>query len=466
MNNISSARFDNDRAFPLWMFLLFGIIFLHFVVVRLPFIPFPIYYLFGIPLFLIALKKFLKNPYRFFTKSAVNFLLIFLVYTLLIAFLNYIHDKSAHLVPRQAYKSLLIYIAIVGLLSNTNQINKIVKFTVVVLALSSLLGLLIFLFGEPFLIIRRVLTSELSAEELKTATFTLEGVHASGLSAHRHYFPYHLCYVLFPCVYFFFQSTKTKRLLWCVVLLIFLVAGLANGERSLLVSWVFGAIYLIFKYYKHYFSPKKLIAGIVIIIMISTISFYALPNNTFKRHMNIQGHVSRYGLLLTGANLFLDYPLGYYEHSGKQYAYYFRMFVNDGSITSLHNDFLAAIVRGGVMGLCLVAAFFLSLIFLIRRRSNIPPENRFFRDTVIAGLIAVLANSLFHNNGFFLGEGTTFLCLGLLCSRGFNKSPTATKIDMFEMKTEISSMKIIDHDPSIGLNLCQKISAKSQFRVF
>lgn len=447
MNIIPSARFDRKRAYSLWMLMLFGILFLHFVVVRFSFIKFPLFYLFGIPLALIVSIKILKNPERFFTKSSAKFLLIFIGYSLLIAFLGYYSDKNAPLILRQGYKSLLIYIAIVGLTSNIDQINKIVKFTIIVLVLSSLVGLLIFLYGEPFSAISRALTSGLTSREKLTMTPTFTGSHASGLSANRHYFPYHLCYVLFPCVHYFFRSRKGIRFLWFVVCTILLVSGLANGERSLLVSWFVGAVFLVFKYHGQHFSPRKLITAIIIIIMISTISFYALPNNTIKRHLNMQGHYSRIGMLLTGFNLFLDYPMGYYGHDAKQYNYYFRMFVGDMAITNLHNDFLAAIVKGGIIGLCLVAAFCLSLISLIIRTSKIPPENRFFRDTLVAGLIAVLTNSLFHNPGFFIGEGTTFLCLALLCSRGFNKLPYTVRKKMPEARLEARSTKTICRDP-------------------
>jgi len=121
----------------------------------------------------------------------------------------------------------------------------------------------------------------------------------------------------------------------------------------------------------------------------------------------------------------MDNPMGYGlggEEFSEKYKMYFRRFVKKDNVTSLHNAFLDPLLRGGIIALLLVAAFFLCVVGIIRKRPRIPRETLFLRDSLVASLIAVLSISLFHNNGFFVGEGTSFLCLALLCSRGFKRS--------------------------------------------
>jgi len=413
---------------PAWIFFLCGVLFLHFVVVRLPFFGGSLFYFFGLPLFLIVFIRFLKNPNRFFPKGSMGLLLIFLGYQLLVAIIvHFVYDSEGSLWLRQAYKSVLLYIAIVGLTSDFRDTHIIVKFSTIVVVVASLIGLLIFLFGPPFSTISKLLTYGLSTALGKISLSTF-GSHTSGLSANRHYYPYHLCYALFPVIYFLVQSKGLKRTAWFLMILVLLLSGLATGQRALLVSWFLGGMYLVFRHGRYYLSPRRIVTIFLIIFTVLAVSSTMFKTDTIRRHLSMTesgGHTSRFGLLLVGIYCFMDNPMGYGlggKEFSEKYKIYFSRFVKKDHVTSLHNSFLDPFVRGGIIAMLLVVAFFLCVVGIIRKRPRTPRETLFLRDSLVASLIAVLSISLFHNNGFFVGEGTSFLCLALLCSRGFKRS--------------------------------------------
>jgi len=117
-----------DKRLPeynTWLYLLCAVLFLHFVLVRVPLLPFPLFLLFGVPLFLIIVQRFLKKPNRFFTKESAVFLIFFFVYSLYVFIVNYLYDFNEPFLFRQAYKSIVIYLAIVGCAYNIKQLKII-----------------------------------------------------------------------------------------------------------------------------------------------------------------------------------------------------------------------------------------------------------------------------------------------------------------------------------------------------
>ena len=428
----------------LWIFMLCGILFLHFVLVRVPLIPFPIFYLFGVPLALIIVKGFLIKPKRFLTKTSIEFLMIFGACALWLGILKYVYgwDPNYEALYRQAYKSIIIYLAIVGFCVDIRQAERIVRFSAVILVMSSLLALLVVLYGGVFDQLRNLLIIGLTPDELVTTSLTAVGSHSSGLSANRHYFPYHLCFALFPCMYFYFASSGNRRLFWFLAIVIIIFSGLSTGGRSLVVSWLAGGVYLMFTFSRKYFRIRRVFIVVLTVAIVSVVSYNVIPNNTIKRHfesMKYGYHTSRLGLQMVAWNLLVDYPLGpsdNRERFQRSYSKFFNDYVDEGRPTSLHNSFLYIVTEGGVIGLLIVIIFFTRLFALLNRRDDLPPRHRLLRDALRACLIAVVTNSFFHNSGFFVGEGTTFLCLALLCSRVF-RPPTLISEGVYEKRNAI-----------------------------
>ena len=329
----------------------------------------------------------------------------------------------------QTYKSLLIFLTIIAFVNNIEQAKRITKFAIITVTLASFVGIMITKNYQPFLVLQKFLIGGTSPAELRTLSISSPGLYNAGLSANIHYFPYHLSLALFPCFYFLFF--RGNRLFWCTSIIILFLAGFGSGQRSLIIAGIVGGSYLSFQFIREYFHLKRFLRYVVFACIIIILAQYFLPHTVLTRYTRIAregGTIPRISLNKLGAVLFMDNPLGWGHMSFDTYVNYYRRVVGmyEYDVTGIHNNFMYPIVYAGLFGLFMEILFGGFVIHVVRKRVKITKEDRFFRMTIIASFLSLIVISMGHSTGFWMiGEGSVFLVLAIICSRGFDRSPHA-----------------------------------------
>ena len=167
------------------------------VIVFLSVIPIP-YELFGINLevaCLISLPYLNYNRIGKIYKRLFIFLLICIVYYIIFLIWDLMFDKEVFSLIH-VLKTILIFLMAISL-NNTNEILFIIRSLLIAILISSIIGFLIFIFGEPFAGFRKSLYPDITGFVFYTQGMRIAGLSKTLFTFHTNYLSCHLYYYIF-----------------------------------------------------------------------------------------------------------------------------------------------------------------------------------------------------------------------------------------------------------------------------
>lgn len=382
------------------------------VIIFLSIIPIP-YELFGVNLegylFLISLPYLNYNRIGKIYKRLFVFLLIFILYYIIFLIWDLMFDKEVfsllHLL-----KIILLFLMAISL-NNTNEILFIIRSLLIAILISSIIGFLIFIFGEPFAGFRKSLYLDLTG-----FVFYSQGMRIAGLSKTLFTFSYQLS-ILPLILLFFYQKNKSK--LYLSLMFFSIIIILLNGERSSLIFPALAMFFLLKKWSKSYVQ----IAAITFFIGLSGFlvlnsEILNIKGNSIERLFGGGKSSNEYRLLkqVAAVKSVFNNPIT----GGNQLEYRKVMIemTNWDPHSSAHNSYIRVAENIGVIGFFLVFIFFKELLILSKKTLK---KYKFSADIklvqlLVYSLMSVTLVGFFHNDGFFAGERISVILLSLLIS--------------------------------------------------
>lgn len=311
-----------------------------------------------------------------------------------------------------------------------NRLILLFKIVTICIGFSTIFGLLVVYFGDPFISIREYLIGVAYEETQMMPEYGIikeEDIsRLIGFSKSIFAFSYLLVILSISSFCLFqFSNTKKGRTLWGIVFLISILGIFSNAERSALTVIFLGLLFLL---NKTIFYKRKKIISLSILIFIFLLSYFVLmPMHEEKyglaeriRGMETVETKARIYQQIAGIETILRNPLGVHN-----YEDYLNIAVSypeirehyRNQVTAPHNHFINVGFRSGWFGLLLVIVIIVYISKSIKMfRENIKHDNQlmWIYYGVVVAFIANLVNSLFHNTGLFFAEPGGLLMLALI----------------------------------------------------
>lgn len=292
-------------------------------------------------------------------------------------------------------------------------INRLLKFIVFCILVSSIWGVLTYFFEEPFLTLKDLLIENYDPENQKHLIY--QGAPISGLSNSVVLFSYILILLPFLSLYLY-KVTKSKLYLFIIIFAVFSL--FLNGERS---SLGFVIIFLTFAS-NEVFGRKttlKLFSLLVFLFLLTITIEYSgnsinpLYNRFFSEGNYVENETinTRLERQLLAIESISKSPI-----LGPSYDEYYGLLQSKGLyLFAPHNSFLLIGFQTGLIGI-VFSIVFITYIYK-KRPSNFSNEILNLSYIIKLMVLALVFNSLFHNAGpFNSGEEGSILAISLLIS--------------------------------------------------
>ena len=387
---------------------------------------------------ILGLYKYFKDPSRRIKLPTLNSLIFLTVFAYYLwAFITqvFIHgfslfDYKFHIYLVKSFWFIAMAFLIQYFITDEKKLKKFINVIILFCGISAVVGIGQVLFGGIFIDIRGILLKY--SLEWSVITF-----RAFGLSAYSIPFAYVMlmgAFLSFP-IWKNIKSKKNHIKNWMIFLIIF--GGLIFSlTKSAIGGFFIGILIIVFFLNKRLFLYSLIIVSILSILFISNIN-YLKRNPFFRKTMNIDYINFRKPLLKIGSRIVGDEPFGI---GNERYVDYVEENSNKfddipgwetAKIHGVHNHYLMNIVYFGWI------AGFISLLFIIElfaacRRIYISALSGFKKRLTLiisAFLVAYSVNVFFHHGGFFKGDATIWIVLGILVSlnnmkKRANESPS------------------------------------------
>tara|TARA_B110000027_G_C16098629_1_gene291985 strand:+ start:378 stop:1703 length:1326 start_codon:yes stop_codon:yes gene_type:complete len=387
-------------------------------------------------LIMISISNFGQNRVRII-KNITELFLILLAY-LVFEFLLLFFTKGNSFVFQRLWGILLMYF-IVKYVKTLKSLNNLFYFILIVISFSAIYGILIGVYGEPFISIRKVLIG-IDYLGVEDKIIDRNSHRVMGLSTSIFAFSYQLALLLSGTFLLFVSrvySNKKKQLIVFGMLLIALWSVFLNAERSIILAFIVGTSFFYFLSLANKHTKKKLRVYLiftvvaVLIVQIYYVVDYskniAGEGNIIERLLDKGSRNDDYGdarmfQQIAGIETLLYSPFGDiiddYQRIAKSYPEITRHYTF-GVIPAPHNHLIYTALSVGWVGFFLIILFFYYVHKLTRNKlKNIIglkySKNFTLFIIVISCNIAVFINSLTHNTGFFGSEVVSILLLGIL----------------------------------------------------
>ena len=286
--------------------------------------------------------------------------------------------------------------------------SKFLKIFTILLFVSMFLGILIYIFGEPFASLRMEILND------PFMRYYGKGDRIAGF--YKKIFTFGYLLAALPVLIFTFYK-KERKFYWLIMLFISIFGLLLNAERATMILSSTVIIFLSFKWFK---GSKKIPIFISIIIVLIAIQQFYLKGTTvehgFYRIDSTSSDEIHWKLAKQYAAFLsiLKNPLtggdrGVYKNIYYSWAGY--------SPNAPHNAYVNIGMYGGVLGWLLFLIFAYNIVKIIKIFRSETKKNYSFRilyQGISGAFLGVLGVGLFHNAGIFDGETTSFILLMFL----------------------------------------------------
>ena len=335
--------------------------------------------------------------------------LVFLIFQLLKFYIGtYVKTEAEFEIPYYYSISSFILIYIFFRIRNFNQIYSLTKILLLFLMINAGFGLLNFLFGGPFAIVRAFLVANKEGW-----LFFGKGDRIAGFSPTLFHYGYQV--VLLPVLMFMLYMWKRKN----SYLTIAIISGfivILTGERASLGAVVL-VLFLIIRYLKIKVRLLPLLFSIVTII----VSINYFQKDLFSEDSSISRLTSEESdledrFIKMGSALQTVFNNPFNGGTVYEYEYHFSR-ISGYYPSSPHNTYINVGRYVGIIGFFLLFLFFKKIYQIINQ--TVRYLNNSFKKLYIGYLysfIAVLIVGFFHNGGVFTKEPWTWIILGFLIS--------------------------------------------------
>ncbi|HDN74013.1 MAG TPA: hypothetical protein ENG16_03195 [Archaeoglobus sp.] len=279
---------------------------------------------------------------------------------------------------------------------------------IIVIAISAAIGIGQYFVGEPFIRLWKMTGCVLHKErELRLG-------YIAGLAGFSVAFAYELC-ISVPLV-FGLTLTRQYKKKFGVIFLILLLALLLTQTRSAIIGALVGMAVV-----TRFSLARGRLKTTLLILSLGTIVYLLFGIYVNPRMMAFTkgSAIKRLPLFLTATLTGFAHPLGVGRESYLEVASGFFEEVEElpGADVVLkaapHNQFLNMLAFYGFPGLVLLLIFYVLLFRLLRPIKNYAPFLKGAQVGLLGGFIAYLVNSLFHNNGPFIGDIINWYFIGV-----------------------------------------------------
>jgi hypothetical protein len=426
-----SSSLKVKGRFDIYSLLLFFTVFLFFVPIpKLPLIGFaPMNLIFPIiALFiLVGLKKIaLVEP-----KMLLVLALLLFYYSLDQVLIYY---KGHNVGDFMRHGRIILYMFFLHFVCvSEKKLLMVLKFFLIMGAVSTAFGMLVYFIGEPFASIRMWLSQSTAAN-----TFIVKGSQLTGLQGPPHDFGYFLAAA--PMLSFSCYLLERKRI-WLAFFVLFIVGLFLNAERSALVMNIVAfTLFGLGDAKKRIPVLAMVFCGVILLSVAQWMAVGLAPKGADTgdgagslRHGNLAKRMSELSVgeaydrvfwQWYGVKTVLKHPL-----TGATKADYIRTVhglpPNQKNLRRYlntpfsHNHYVNIGIHIGVLGWLLLLGVLYGVIRFHREtRYSLPDyaEIASFRRGIKLALIAVMGNAFFHNAGLFTGQLTTCSVVALYFS--------------------------------------------------
>jgi len=379
---------------------------------------------------IILLSFFIHELKECLSSVIVIFLLIFLAYSLYDFGLNYF--KSEYTVNIFAnFRRVILVILTIFIARREAGFKFAFKVILIMITISTFFSIFIHLFGEPFKSVRDLILFNTEAISLG------KGERIAGFAASIFAFSYQITSAVVMAYGIYLAE---RKLHWIFFFGLLTLGLILNGERSSALMSVSCLIFMLL-----FNDRKKLIQIAFIVLPVIFTTFLVLNfSQPQGNHLNsneqtllnrlgeqIEGEFTgRVLQQLAGVVVTLKNPI----YGGTDKAYQKELFILQSWLKrkkhfvvklsfkeypAPHNHYVNIGMHAGVTGLAMFILFFILLLKIIsqfQENTRTNPNMRFYYLTTVYALFAVLGNAIFHNNGIFFGEITSWFLVGLVCA--------------------------------------------------
>jgi len=286
--------------------------------------------------------------------------------------------------------------------------------------ISAIVGLLIYLYGEPWLGIRNWLLQSTNVSKGVAG----KGLWITGLSGEHFLFGYLIATA--PVVALINAQSSRIPAIWYGSFFMLVYALYINAERGAVLCCLMAVVFLAVRW--RLLSPFKILAAASLALLavvykssVQVVSSGSLHGTSLIHRFESGSSLGeRMHWLMSGINAVLDNPF-----SGVSKVEYARVFYNrnmhlldlPNDLIYVHNHYITPGMNVGVVGWVMVIIFLLKLQYILRyvyTYSWLNTEYKALYQGIPVALVTVMAVALFHNTGLFNNEPTTICLMGVL----------------------------------------------------
>ena len=375
---------------------------------------------------LLGVYKFIKDPTVRRKLPTINwliFLTIFLYFLWAFVVQVLIHgysvfDYKFHIYVGKSFWFIATAFLIQYFLTDEEDIKKLINVILLFCGISAVIGILQVIFrGGIFLDIRTVLHGYIIEwSEIKRRAF--------GLQLNPISFGYDMllgAFLSFP-LWMITKSKKNQILKWTLFSIIF--SGLIFSlTKSAIGGFFIGLLFFLFYINKKIFLAALTVAVILGVLFITNID-YIKTNPSLREILNIENISFRKPLFEVGSRIIKNNPFGI---GNGRFAEYVKenpeKFDNipgweRALLHGVHNHYLMYTLYFGWIAV-FISVLFIAKLFIPARRIFISASSEFTKRLTIiitAFFVAYSINVFYHHAGFFKGDATIWIAIGLLLS--------------------------------------------------
>lgn len=363
-------------------------------------------------------------------RTVALLLVTFLVYSFLDFFVSlYKSEEPINIYSRLRPPLLVIIMCLVA--SSEKGFKWAFKFILLMIVLNIIFGLLLTTFGEPFESIRTLVIGRRSASILGI------GDRITGFSGSIHAFSYVIAAAPIMALTLYFAE---KKLIWLLMFISTILGLVFNAERSpslmvviCLALWIFIGKGISFK--------NIIILAIAVVLsgvfVMNVIDTKRNPQSSDEKTLVHRLRESREGEFLqrirqqiAGLITIIKNPVIGGTDEKYQKVLTSLMYSTSGGYVKVekdwyirapasHNHYINIGIKTGLPGLGIFSIFTILLLKSLKKFKHNTLYRRnmsYYYSGSLYSLIAVFGNALFHNNGIFFVEITSWIVLGLICA--------------------------------------------------
>jgi len=390
--------------------------------------PINIVLLLYIGYFLMHINTAINNR----TNTITAIMLLFIVFSFTDLAYDYLFGHEYSKIFSQIRIVFIVYVFL-HFITDMNRYVYAYKYIIILMLVSTVFGgILIYYIGEPFQSIRDWIVNQPKAMVLG------KGYRIGGYTGGVVAFSY---LVSAAPVMAFGTYLAEKKSIWLIFLGMLLVGLVLNGERAAALAAVLGIGMLSYKYWRIRSHQIIVVAVAVSCMLTIAIVKTQLIDNKLTMQSTLLDRMdegtgseiaARFGQQAAGALTVIQNPLTgavnkqYYENinyvmesifgssnSGVTVKHSYR----GQQLIAPHNHYVNIGMHVGVLG-WVIFYFFVSLIIKVIRRFNkaVVTDMKFkiYFHANLYAFLAVAGNAIFHNNGLFFAETTSWVVLALI----------------------------------------------------